>query len=176
MDIAGGFQMIIFDLSPPSLHNMYALQMLIAQIWFLEVLVRHHSTFQIYADARISNMLNCLHPSLNSRSVLASPLIISADLRTIAKDHPDCLALMLNPEIVAVNQDPAGLAPFLVSQRTNGTSQTNKQTSASARTDSGIKNGIAHEKNVTTSNIISQVFARTLQGGEVAVVLLNRYS
>ena len=121
-------------------------------------------------------MLNCLHPSLNSRSVLASPLIISADLRTIAKDHPDCLALMLNPEIVAVNQDPAGLAPFLVSQRTNGTSQTNKQTSASARTDSGIKNGIAHEKNVTTSNIISQVFARTLQGGEVAVVLLNRYS
>lgn len=128
-------------------------------------------------------MLNCLHPSLNSRSVLASPLIISADLRTIAKDHPDCLALMLNPEIVAVNQDPAGLAPFLVSQRTNGTSQTNKQTSqtnkqtsASARTDSGIKNGIAHEKNVTTSNIISQVFARALQGGEVAVVLLNRYS
>ena len=114
-------------------------------------------------------MLNCLHPSLNSRSVLASPLIISADLRTIAKDHPDCLALMLNPEIVAVNQDPAGLAPFLVSQRTNGTS-------ASARTESGIKNGIAHEKNVTTSNIISQVFARALQGGEVAVVLLNRYS
>ena len=53
-------------------------------------------------------------------AILASPLIISADLRTIKEQHPDCLALMLNPEIVAVNQDPAGLPPRLISQRTNG--------------------------------------------------------
>ena len=53
-------------------------------------------------------------------AILASPLIISADLRTIKEQHPECLALMLNREIVAVNQDPAGLPPRLVSQRTNG--------------------------------------------------------
>eukprot|EP01051_Picozoa_sp_SAG22_P027573 SAG22_NODE_9291_length_598_cov_1.326653_1_plen_138_part_10 len=49
-------------------------------------------------------------------AVLASPLILGNDLRTVARDHPDCLALLLNPEIVAVNQDPAARAPFLVSQ------------------------------------------------------------
>ena len=37
-------------------------------------------------------------------AVLASPLILSADLRTIKEEHPDCLELMLNEEIVAVNQ------------------------------------------------------------------------
>jgi hypothetical protein len=37
-------------------------------------------------------------------AVLASPLILSADLRTIEAEHPECLALMLNPEILAVNQ------------------------------------------------------------------------
>lgn len=37
-------------------------------------------------------------------AILASPLILSADLRTIKQEHPDCLELMLNPEIVAVNQ------------------------------------------------------------------------
>eukprot|EP01043_Picozoa_sp_COSAG02_P002482 COSAG02_NODE_57_length_43668_cov_118.217196_19_plen_612_part_00 len=55
-------------------------------------------------------------------AVLASPLIISADLRTIKEQHPDCLELMLNPEIVAVNQDPAALPPRLVYQHTNGSS------------------------------------------------------
>lgn len=89
-------------------------------------------------------------------AVMASPLILSADLRTIARDHPDCLALMLNAEIIAVNQDAGGRAPFLVKQSTNSTE-------------------ISH------SSITSQVFARPLgslsvgaSGFEVAVVLLNR--
>ena len=49
-------------------------------------------------------------------AVLASPLILGVDLRTLAHDHPDCLELILNPEIVAVNQDPAARAPALISQ------------------------------------------------------------
>ena len=52
-------------------------------------------------------------------AVLASPLILSADLRTINQTHPECLDLMLNREIIAVNQDPASLPPVLVSQATN---------------------------------------------------------
>ena len=46
----------------------------------------------------------------------ASPLILGADLRTVGVDHPDCLELILNPEILAVNQDPAARPPVLVSQ------------------------------------------------------------
>jgi len=55
-------------------------------------------------------------------AVLASPLILSADLRTLKERHPECLALMLNEEIVAVNQDPLGAAPRLISQRSNASS------------------------------------------------------
>ena len=40
-------------------------------------------------------------------AVLASPLILSADLRSVKQLHPECLALMLNREIIAVNQDKA---------------------------------------------------------------------
>ena len=39
-------------------------------------------------------------------SIFGSPLIQSADLRTVKQRHPACLELMLNPEIVAVR------APF----------------------------------------------------------------
>eukprot|EP00052_Salpingoeca_macrocollata_P011922 m.92005 g.92005 ORF g.92005 m.92005 type:complete len:455 (+) comp18261_c0_seq3:3-1367(+) len=82
-------------------------------------------------------------------SVMASPLILGFDVRSIAKDHPDCLALLTNPEVVAVNQDPAGLPAFLVSQETNSST-------------------------VTSISITSQVLARPLQNKGAAVVLLNR--
>ena len=49
-------------------------------------------------------------------SVLASPLILSADLRAIEKEHPECLELMLNADIVAVNQDEGGHPPRLIRQ------------------------------------------------------------
>jgi hypothetical protein len=71
-------------------------------------------------------------------AVLASPLIISADLRTIQQEQPDCLELMLNPEIVAVNQDPAGLPARLISQQTNG-STINQRLRVSACSDAAPK-------------------------------------
>jgi hypothetical protein len=64
---------------------------------------------------------------------------------------------MLNQEIIAVNQDPAGLSAVLVSQSTN--------MSAAQLAGSNVP---------TSSDITSQVFARHLHGGEIAVVLLNR--
>jgi alpha-galactosidase len=64
---------------------------------------------------------------------------------------------MLNREILAVNQDPAGLAPVLVSQTTN---------MSAAR--------LGQEEQPTSTDITAQVFARPLQGSEIAVVLLNR--
>ena len=90
-------------------------------------------------------------------AVLASPLLLSADVRTIKAKHPECLKLMLNGEIIAVNQDPAGLAPLLVSQTTNMTA---------AR--------LASHDEPTSSDITAQVFARPLHGGDIAVVFLNR--
>ena len=81
--------------------------------------------------------------------VLASPLIHSADLRTVGARHPECLALMLNDEMIAVNQDVAGLPPRVVFERHNGTSH-------------------------NSSTVIAQAFARPLSGGRTALVLLNR--
>lgn len=101
-------------------------------------------------------------------AILASPLIHSADVRTVAVRHPECLALMLNKEIIAVNQDGASMPPFVIYQHTNST------------------NGTFNSKVIT-----QQAFGRPLssippsipaRGGEqqqsgcnrVAVVLLNR--
>lgn len=84
-------------------------------------------------------------------SILASPLVIGTDLWTIEKEHPDCLALIKNPDIVKVNQDPAALPPRLVEQTPPfGTPA------------------------ATTLNISSQTFARPLSAGRIAVLLLNR--
>ena len=49
-------------------------------------------------------------------AVLGSPLILGNDLRTVGREHSDCLELILNAEIVAVNQDPAARPPALISQ------------------------------------------------------------
>ena len=84
-------------------------------------------------------------------AILASPLVIGADLWTIEKEHPECLALLKNEDIVKVNQDPAALPPRLVAQTPPfGSPQ------------------------ATTLSITSQVFARPLSGGRLAVLLLNR--
>lgn len=42
-------------------------------------------------------------------SVMASPLMIGTDLRTL---DPQALAILLNPELIAADQDPLGLAGF----------------------------------------------------------------
>eukprot|EP00040_Diaphanoeca_grandis_P029462 m.172584 g.172584 ORF g.172584 m.172584 type:complete len:478 (+) comp31695_c1_seq1:172-1605(+) len=87
-------------------------------------------------------------------AIMASPLILSADLRTVAARHPDCLKLMLNPEIVAVNQDAGGFSPKLVAAETNVTGSSYLQVNSTA--------------------IIGQTWMRPLLGGRVAVVLFNR--
>ena len=64
---------------------------------------------------------------------------------------PDCLALLTNKAIVAVNQDPEAKPPRLVKQLPPYGSK------------------YAH-----TLNITEQVFARPLSGDRLAVLLLNR--
>eukprot|EP00930_Biecheleria_cincta_P039969 TRINITY_DN27423_c0_g2_i1.p1 TRINITY_DN27423_c0_g2~~TRINITY_DN27423_c0_g2_i1.p1 ORF type:complete len:456 (-),score=61.16 TRINITY_DN27423_c0_g2_i1:65-1432(-) len=83
-------------------------------------------------------------------SILASPLILGNDIRSISQDHPDCLALLLNDDIVAVNQDSAALPARLVSQTP------------------------PMAPKLTSADITSQVLARPLSQNRLAVVLLNR--
>ena len=87
-------------------------------------------------------------------AVLASPIIISADLRTLATEHPDCLAMLKNKELLAISQDKLGVAGRLVRQLTNATDPSPDA--------------------VRSTNIIEQVFSRPLDGKAVAAVLFNR--
>ena len=89
-------------------------------------------------------------------AVMASQLILSADLRTLQKTQPDCFKLLLNSEIIAVNQDKAAHAPKLV---------------LSHNVSSIVKRDGHNETRVTTT---AQAFARPLHNGSVAVVMLNR--
>lgn len=77
-------------------------------------------------------------------SVLASQIIVSPDITTLREAHPDCLALLLNKRLLAVNQDDAGAAPRVLFNLQSNTT------------------------------VIAQGFARTLHDGSVATVLLNR--
>eukprot|EP00041_Stephanoeca_diplocostata_P033882 m.1130697 g.1130697 ORF g.1130697 m.1130697 type:complete len:362 (+) comp24423_c2_seq1:1026-2111(+) len=52
-------------------------------------------------------------------AVLASQMIISADPREVALQHPHCLRLLLNTELLAINQDSGGLPPTLLFHRNN---------------------------------------------------------
>lgn len=85
-------------------------------------------------------------------SVMASPLILSADLRSSASDEMRaCLKdITLNAEVIAVNQDPAGHAAFVVAQTAARTPVEGPQ------------------------DIASTIVARPLSNGDVAVVLFNR--
>lgn len=77
--------------------------------------------------------------------MFASPLILSCDVRDIATKHPDCLDMIRNKEVLAVNQDPLGSAGRLV-----------------------------HQVGTTTANISQQVFTRPLHDGSHAVLFFNR--
>lgn len=87
-------------------------------------------------------------------AVLGSPLIHSADLRTVGQRHPECLALMVNEEIIDVNQDVEAHPPQLLFATTNVTGKTYKEVNSTA--------------------ITSQGFGRALSGGRAAAVLFNR--
>ena len=87
-------------------------------------------------------------------AVLGSPLIHSADLRTLKARHPECLELMLNPEILAVNQDKDAQPAKLLWAKTNVTGKDYTEVNSTA--------------------ITQQAFGRRLSGGRVGVVLFNR--
>ena len=82
-------------------------------------------------------------------AIMASPMLHGADLRTVAKEHPDCFDLMLNGEIIKVNQDKAAQPVRLVYQH-------------------------PPFPTATTGQILEQIFARPLSGGRTAVLLFNR--
>eukprot|EP00039_Didymoeca_costata_P024125 m.9349 g.9349 ORF g.9349 m.9349 type:complete len:450 (+) comp4053_c0_seq1:62-1411(+) len=82
-------------------------------------------------------------------AIFGSPLILGTDVRTL-QQHPDCLSLLLNEEIIMVNQDSLGSPPSLISQVP------------------------ATNSNVTSPDILEQIFARNLSNNKIAVVLLNR--
>lgn len=104
-----------------------------------------HSTGMTHDGYRAAFSLWC---------VLGSPLILSADLRSSASaDVRSCLQdIALNGEAIAVNQDPAALPAFLVSQTV--------ATNVSVVTNS--------------TQITTNILARPLHDGAMAVVLLNR--
>lgn len=88
--------------------------------------------------------------------VLGSPLIHSADFRTMPREHPECMAMLLNEQVLAVNQDP-GMYPARLAKQ------------------------VANSTMVRSDTITEQVFARPLQGDaptgtapSLAVVFLNR--
>jgi len=77
-------------------------------------------------------------------ALFASPMILSADLRSIQQAHPDCLAMLKNKDVLSVNQDSAANAPTVVF------------------------------KNQTGKVVMAQAFSRVLGDGSVALALLNR--
>ena len=91
-------------------------------------------------------------------SVASHPVkVLSADLTTIGADQPECLAMVMNKEVVAIAQDSAGLPGKLVHQATN--------LSASAPATA-----------IRTWNIVEQAWARNVTdaGGGLVVCLFNR--
>ncbi len=50
---------------------------------------------------------------MSTWSILASPLILGNDIRNMSAE---CLDIILNTEVIAVNQDPAGVRGALVYQ------------------------------------------------------------
>ena len=44
-------------------------------------------------------------------SVLASPLVLGSDLFSIEKEHPDCLALLTNKDIIKVSHNTHQTSP-----------------------------------------------------------------
>jgi hypothetical protein len=90
-------------------------------------------------------------------AMFASPLVLSADLTTIANLHPECLAMVKNQELLAIAMDSGATAGLLVHQATN--------LSASAPPSA-----------IRTANIVEQIWVRNLTdaGGGVVVCFFNR--
>jgi len=87
-------------------------------------------------------------------AMLASPLVLSADLRTLPSKHPECFEMIINQELLAISQDPSVRPGTLVHQAVNSTD---------ASVDA-----------VRSWNIVEQVWIRELQGGDRAICFFNR--
>ena len=88
-------------------------------------------------------------------SILASQMIISANLSEVATHHPRCLSLLTNPELIAISQDPAALPARQIYKHVTGKT--------------------VHTSSATIADgDITQAFSRPLHDGTVACVLLNR--
>ena len=90
--------------------------------------------------------------------------------------HPECLELLLNSEIIAVNQDPAAYPARLVQYATNATQRQQQQ--PQQKSTIIIHKPNDHDITVNSTQITQQVWARQLQSSgsetKIAVVLFNR--
>ena len=107
-------------------------------------------------------------------AVLASPLIVSFDVRTM---DPSCKALVLNPRVIAVHQDKLGSPgkPLknLGHLNTSSTS-TSTSSTAIAGADTGVDGQQQQQGSGGGGGIGAQVWGRALAGGGVAAVFFNR--
>ena len=138
--------LLVFDLT----HVCSMLQL----CTFGEGATRHwNSTGQPGNNHGIGMTLREYESHLALWAIIQSPLIQSADLRTVGERHPECLKLMLNQEIIQVNQDVAGFPAQLLYAYTNAT-------------------GMNYTE-VGTASIVAQAFSRRLSLGRIAVVLFK---
>jgi alpha-galactosidase len=93
-------------------------------------------------------------------SMLSAPLLATADLRVIS---PASLAILTNPEVIDVDQDPAGREPVLVSW----------QGQPLAWPDEADK---AHAIPAAPSHFAGEVWSKQMADGSMVLALLNRSS
>jgi alpha-galactosidase len=108
---------------------------------------------------------------------MKSPLLIGADLRSI---RPDSLAILKAREVIAINQDPLGVAGDLIWQQ-----GANRVSAVLLHTDSqaagaGTSSCLWRQLQASTPpfrNLLHpQIYAAALAGGARAVVTLNTHT
>ena len=88
-------------------------------------------------------------------AMMASPMVLSFDVRSVAARHAACLEMVKNTELLDIAMDKLGVVGRLLHQLTNLTSG-------------------APASDIRSHNIVEQIWTRELSGGAVAVCLFNR--
>eukprot|EP00041_Stephanoeca_diplocostata_P012988 m.221034 g.221034 ORF g.221034 m.221034 type:complete len:207 (+) comp19178_c0_seq10:238-858(+) len=89
-------------------------------------------------------------------AVLASPMILSADLRTLEHDHPACLQMLKNADLIAISQDPLGAPGVLVYQDTNeSASEGNKTTNIVSQRPQHVRPWLGEDSSCMMFGIIA---------------------
>jgi len=109
-------------------------------------------------------------------AVLASPMIISADLRSLKQEHPACLEMLLNQELIDISQDKLGRAGRLVRQSTNLTAPTAAATRSTNIVEQVFVRPLHNPNSTASPPAASAASASAAATGAstVAVVLFNR--